>query len=334
MATTESTIGTTHRSPVPSPRPSLTSSLGDGRKTRRSCKLCGSVSLERLYRNHNKHSPTSPLTTARCKHCGLVFVQDQISETEATLAYTTLDHHNYYAEIAETNNAKLNSSAHDLLRHVEPSAPIIDIGTGDGCFLGVLRSYGFVHLSAHDIPGTDLSALESQGIKTYKDVDLTSVPSNTFAAATLLDVAEHVVEPRCLFEQCYRILTDVGLLYFHTPVISLLDEAMQGLHCIPLLRRVGAVWQKGRTNIFHLQNYTPNAIRLVLSKVGFVNIKIRVCNELSWPIERYIRAHLCENQGMPEILTPLVTAALRPFLTSNLVNRNKAVVVAWKRRTL
>ena len=207
---------------------------------------------------------------------------------------------------------------------------ILDIGCGDGQFLRELRRRGFECVAGHEIPGGDLSDLEGMGIELYRDMDCSSVPSGAFEVITMLDVAEHVKDPVALFRQCGRILKKDGYLYFHTPVVTKFDRMIDGIAASPVLGKLCRYWQRGRTSIFHLQNYTDRSIRLALSGSGFGNIRIVKRNELSWPVHRYVRVYLCDKHGLPRVLGRILAPIFYPFLATGIFNANKGIVTAQK----
>ena len=287
------------------------------------CKIC-ETSAHYLCETYNEHSKSSTLHHYRCQECGLVFVGDQLDTQELGEAYSTLERSLYYEEIKQTNQKKLLTSAEDLARIADKRSKVVDIGTGNGAFLQVLHERGFRNLAAHEIPGGAITAADELACAVYRDHDYESVPSNAFDVVTLLDVAEHVPDPRFLFHSCYRMLKPGGWVYFHTPVVTGMDRLM---HHIP---RIGPMWQRGRTSIFHLQNYTKPSLRNVLGSAGFGHVRINVANELSWPVSRYVRVYLIEKQGLPRFLTNLLTPLAYPLLATNTFNANKATVWAKK----
>lgn len=106
------------------------------------------------------------------------------------------------------------------------------------------------------------------------------------------------------------------------------DRIMHFLLKLPLLKKIGTVWQRGRTSIFHLENYTRKSLTLILENAGFSDIDIEIKNELSWPVTRYIRTYLLEKQGLPGFMAPFLTPFFYPLLATNIFNANKAIVSA------
>ncbi len=256
------------------------------------CKICDGAT-KYICETFNEHSRSSVLHHYRCVDCGLVFVGNELDTEELGEAYSTLDSTAYYEEIRQENQKKLHVSANDLLRLADTQSRIIDLGTGNGEFLTVLHEKGFRNLAGHDIPGEAAAAAEELGCEVYRDYDYESVPSDAFDVVTLPEIAEHVPNPAVMFRASHRIISPGGWVYFHTPVVTWMDRLM---HHVP---RIGPVWQRGRTSVFHLQNYTRPSLAKVLGEAGFGEIRIDLRNELSWPVGRYVRVYLVEKQGLP-----------------------------------
>ncbi|MEP7300052.1 MAG: class I SAM-dependent methyltransferase [Caldimonas sp.] len=295
------------------------------------CRVCRSARHRFLCATPNTHSQTTPLHHHRCLECGSVFVADAIGPAELGVAYSTLDSTTYYADIETETTDKMVSAIADLSALQLHKQRLIDVGTGNGMFVPLLAKAGFSDISVHEIEGNDLSQIAGQVRAMYQDYDYATVPSDAFDVVTLLDVAEHVIEPLFLMKTSHRILRDGGTLYIHTPVVTRTDRAMHALLKLPGLARIGRMWQAGRTSIFHLQNYTPRALDDLLRQAGFDDVKIIVRNELSWPVSRYIQAFVLQRLGLPFSLAPLLVPFFYPLLASKLFNANKAIVTARKR---
>lgn len=280
------------------------------------CKVCGCEG-ERIHTNANKHGDIPFIYSFRCRGCGLVFVGNRPTNDQLGAAYATMDSRRYYADIAQTNLLKLRRCVASLETLLSRDAAIIDLGCGDGEFPLLLKRRGFASVFGHEIPGNDVSKLAANSIRVWQDYDYETLPEETFDAVTMLDVAEHVLSPVRLFAACHRILKPGGLLYVHTPGVSRLDRAMH------YLGPVGKRWQKGRTSIFHLQNYSRRSLELLLA--DFHEVTIRQVNELTWPVSKYVATYL----NPPRALIPLLSAAAWPLIATSM-NSNKMVVTAHK----
>ena len=153
------------------------------------CKACGHQA-NKLFETHNQHGRISTINNFRCPQCGMVFVGNRPTNEELGEAYGTLDHQQYYAEIRETNAAKMRECVLELAQIVSSDAKILDVGCGNGEFLLLLKANGFRHLAGHEIPGADLSALTRAGIRIWQDYDYETLPDNSFDCVTMLDVAD------------------------------------------------------------------------------------------------------------------------------------------------
>lgn len=294
------------------------------------CKACG-IDARFLCETPNEHSATSVLHHYSCPNCGLVFVGDYMSDEELQEAYAGLDFAAYYREVETETRRKMQKSIADLERLLDRQQKIIEIGTGNGMFIRMLHEQGFANVYGHEIPGIDLQELEQLGCTIYYDFDYTTVPAETFDAVTLLDVAEHVRAPAYLFQACHRILKPGGIIYLHTPVVSRLDQVFHFIfRRLPPLHMLARTWQRSRTSVFHLQNYTRDALTRLLREAGFHDIDIRLENELSWPVQRYVRIYICEKVGLPVALAPILTPFFYPLLKSSFFNANKAIASARK----
>lgn len=293
-----------------------------------SCRVCGSGATEFLCFTHNEHTRTSRLSNLRCTDCGSVFIGNPVGTDELGEAYGTLDAAGYYRGIEEENSKKMRAALRDLAGLIQRDSALLDMGTGNGRFVELAREAGFTNVSAHEIPGADLSRIERLAARIYEDHDYGSIPDRSFDCVTLLDVAEHVPDVPHLLRTCRRVLKEGGILYIHTPVVTRVDRLMHRVQRLPWIGKAGTVWQRGRTSIFHLQNYTPRSLRLALGRAGFAEVEIRVINELSWPVSLYIRNYLLEKQGLPGSLAPLLVPVFYPLIATRTFNANKAVVTA------
>jgi 2-polyprenyl-3-methyl-5-hydroxy-6-metoxy-1,4-benzoquinol methylase len=293
------------------------------------CKVCR-ASADHVGFTYNLRSGTARLHAYRCTECGLVFVGTPVTADELGEAYSKLDADAYYEEIAATNARKFAAALSDLEKIISKDSRVLDVGTGDGAFVRILLNAGYHDVAAHEVPGTNLTELEARGCRTYLDFDYSSIPSDSFDVVTLMDVAEHVIDPAYLFQSCNRILKAGGIVYCHTPAVTRTDRMMHYFQKVPVLEKIGRAWQTSRTSIYHLQNYTREALSKVLTDAGFQVDYIRLENELSWPVAAYVRVYLCNRYGVPQFMAPVLAPFVWPFVATNLLNPNKAVVCARK----
>lgn len=294
------------------------------------CRVCESCKVQFLCNTHREHNGRrTTIYHYRCKACGSVFVANAFSIEDLDEAYSGLDMDSYYSAIQVENLKKMDTAVDYLLSVVPINAKILDIGTGNGLFMKCLRNAGFTDVWGHEF----FSPISTEAADNmYHDYDYASVPSDHFDLVVLLDVAEHVINPSLLFNACARILKLGGLLYIHTPVVSRTDRIMHFVRRLPVLRRITQIYQRTRTSIFHLQNYTVSSMTDLLHSAGLDEICIRTKPEYSWPVSEYIRVYLVEQAGMGRKLIPYMTPVIAAFLSSSFFSSNKMIVTARFRR--
>jgi SAM-dependent methyltransferase len=292
------------------------------------CRVCGAGDVRLLCQTANEHSRTHILDNYRCVRCGSVFIGNRIGPQELTAAYSTLDEQAYYERTAAASAQKFDRAAEDLAKLVPLDAEVLDIGGGNGAFARALARKGFRNISLHEIPGDEIAGLSGVVRKIYRDADYTTLPASGFDAVTLMDVMEHVPDPATTVAAVKRVLRPGGVVYLHTPVVTVLDRLMHLIQRLPVLGKVGRSWQRARTSIFHLQNYTPHSLSLLMQRGDLAIERLTCITELSWPLALYVRVYFVEKAGLPKFLLPVAMLAA-PVLRSPL-NRNKGVVVARK----
>lgn len=297
------------------------------------CKICEGESCF-LCITQQTNDPTT-LLHYRCFNCGTVFIGNEITSDELAKAYGSINWTAYYEETQSEVRRKMASSIAALEKiGILTDSEILDIGTGNGAFPALLHERGYLHVACHEIPGAEVPMAKRYNIPVFHDFDYSSVPMNQFSVITLLDVVEHVVSPHSLFMQCNRMLKRNGLVYFHTPIVTKTDRLMHQFHSLPFLSKLGSLWQRGRTSIFHLQNYTPKSLEYVLRRNGFEVVTMEVKNELSWPVTSYVRVYFCDKLGIPSWMASILTPLFWPLLATDLFNANKAIVTARKTSNL
>ncbi|MEK7866475.1 MAG: class I SAM-dependent methyltransferase [Planctomycetota bacterium] len=293
------------------------------------CKVCG-ASAPRLLTLRNDLGPPHALDLACCPSCGLVFVGTPIPPDRLSAAYAGVDWDAYYEQVHVTDRAKAARSAEDLQEWLTPGQAVLDVGCGSGYLLEELQGrIPALRVVGHELPGPLVETLRRRGFDTY-DCELDRIPES-FALATLLDVAEHVPDPVATFRAIGRRLDEDGRVYLHTPRRSFWDACFLKLARVPLLRRIAAVWIRMRVNIFHLQLWSDRSLALALDRAGFEVERLHAELELSWPLDLYARVWLERKLGLPAFVSRVATWVADLVLVRCRTMRNKAVVVARKR---
>jgi 2-polyprenyl-3-methyl-5-hydroxy-6-metoxy-1,4-benzoquinol methylase len=157
--------------------------------------------------------------------------------------------------------ARLDREYRHLPRRPVSDGRLLDIGCGNGQFLGAARDCGW-RVTGLDFDPVAVATCRQQrldvregGIEQFRD------EAEVFEVITLCHVIEHVHEPMALLKACYRLLKPGGRLWLETPNIDSLGHERFGRH-----------W-RGLEPPRHLVLFNPRSMATVLSQAGFVHIE-------------------------------------------------------------
>jgi len=295
------------------------------------CKVCRGLSRFILALD-NLQPPPDKLKIYLCSNCGLLFVGDEISESQLLRAYIEADYSSLYSETEPTARKKASSCAEDLaalLRGENAGHKLLDVGCGTGIFLDAIT----MRFPQTEVAGFELSeeaarACRLKGFRVFSGRSLAEVPAR-FSVITLLDVAEHVLRPDLLFGEIHALLNPGGFLYLHTPGRCFFDTAALRTSK-GLFFGVARLWLSTRVSSGHLQLWTERSLRLALETAGFTVLRMRRQLELSWPVERYARIYLGGRLGLPTLLVRAAAVFFDVLLVRWGLLKNKLICVAQK----
>lgn len=202
----------------------------------------------------------------KCTICGLVYKQylptinglNKIYSSE----YTHFNDGGEWKKSYYYNSAKqkLDRCKKMLIRKgLNKPIRILDAGCGSGDFVSVARDLGY------DAYGID-PHLPSHCQKPYLECkQLDEIGTSSFDIVVLLNVAEHLVSPRDLFKEVYRVLVHDGIVLLTCPYGNSLARHF---------------YQKNWNHLVldeHLLFWTPRSLTKMLRQIGFKgNKKFRV----------------------------------------------------------
>jgi SAM-dependent methyltransferase len=175
-----------------------------------------------------------------------------------------------------------------LARETGRPGRLLDVGSGAGALLDVARAEGW-DVQGQDIAAAGVAEARARGhtvcLGPLSSCDLEDA---SFDAATMVEVIEHLVDPRETLAAVRRLLRPGGALLVTTgDVGTLRARAARG--------RWSYIRPPG-----HVSYYTPKALALVLRNAGFASVR---------PVPTYNLAHPSfPGLGAPSA-RPLVAAA-------------------------
>lgn len=198
----------------------------------------------------------------RCRRCKLCFVNPlgHFRGEHETEDYFLNDYLPLHLANRDNSLAERRAYLVDFQKHFSlPHRPrLLDVGCALGFMLQEAISAGWEawgvetskfaaeYASAHTGCTVNAGTLENAAF-----------PSESFEVVTLMDVIEHVAEPRPLLSEIYRILRPGGGLFIVTPNFGSLFVRLYGL-------RAYGIWPDQ-----HVVYFQPSTISRVLNAVGF-----------------------------------------------------------------
>ena len=223
------------------------------------CPLCGGEGKIVLCQHDGKTG--AALTSAVCTDCGLVQVVP-LPEQQVLEAYYSQSYRQDYKKVdvpklkhvwRAGNNALLRLPL--LKKNTSPGARILDVGSGGGEFVALLKQRNYQPEGIEPNVGYGNFARSSYGLPIHLGMlgqVLQNLQPQSYDVITAFHVFEHVNRPATWLSQIHQLLKPGGVLILEVPNI---------LHtrCAP-------------NNVFfkaHLFHYSPNTLRAMLASQSF-----------------------------------------------------------------
>lgn len=285
------------------------------------CVLCGGGRFRSVY------APAAPgRSLERCRACSLLQMRPMPTGAELADFYQTYDVVGecgaYYQEswgpgALETPEGRDVADRADwMLRRLPAGARVLDVGSGPGLFLRLMKKRGVL------AEGVELSGPAAQ--RSARDYALrvhngtiADLSPDAYGAITLWDVIEHVQDPAALVREAARRLPAGGWLFLETPDEgALLDRAVL---LLARLRFDGPA--KTFYGLHHVVLFRPATMRRLLEENGF---RVREVRGAETHIGRAFREKTLRHHVMRAGLRALFAVAT---LTGS---RNKMLVAAQR----
>lgn len=246
--------------------------VGVSETSRNQCTLCGA------WQGRLKYA-LRKFSVMRCESCEAVFTTLRPDRAELEAMYDEgyfQSRRGYFFEntactpgTAPDDNIHAYTSLLDRLASRAEPGRLLDVGCGTGVFLSMARARGW------DVQGVELSPFAAQQARERLRLDVVTgmlrdgrFPNASFDVITMLDVFEHLPDPRSELRELFRVLRPGGVLLLDTP------------NARALLRRMADWiyrWSGGAVRYpvaklyheFHLYYFSEHVLRRLLGEVGF-----------------------------------------------------------------
>jgi 2-polyprenyl-3-methyl-5-hydroxy-6-metoxy-1,4-benzoquinol methylase len=228
------------------------------------CPLCGDHGIRNRY-HIRRYIPS--FTIDRCDSCGFMFMNPRLTNAVSGDIYDE----NYYSGKAEYSYYDERQAEKDA-RHVWDkrvkvihryinTGNILDVGSSFGGFLRSAAKYYRPH--GIEISGYAGSYSKSATGFTIHAGTLEDHPfgEGYFSAITMIELLEHLSDPAGALRECYRLLSDGGLLLVQTANMDGIQAKIRGDNY--------AYFMPG-----HLSYFTRKNLLMVLRQCGFKKIKV------------------------------------------------------------
>lgn len=223
------------------------------------CVICNAEKTSQITIQNN-------YSVVRCTNCGLVYLNPRPSKEALMKLYNGYHRRNgkdehIWAMLMKKNFRNISS----LLNRTFPKkGSLLDIGCGYGHFVETMRDYGWTASGIEPSSGA-FEYARAKGLNVLNSsIDDINFPEGSFDVITAFYVLEHLCDPLAALKKISMMLKRNGILVLRIP------------HTTPIVKLLALL--KIKNNLydapFHLYDFSPATIRLLLEKAGFSSVSV------------------------------------------------------------
>ena len=233
-----------------------------------SCALCGGDHTAVLFRtrgtqltgvwaNGVRYELDSAESIVMCKTCGLVYVDPQPVLGPGLAAYSVEQQEAYFEGTRQIRLWAYRNLVHQIPGWLgrDPHT-LLDIGCGDGVLVEVARQAGIYSVGTEIDDHIVRLVRERLGQDTVVTVDLAELPQAHYDVIALINVLEHVPNPKEMLKASAHLLKPDGIVLVHTLNFGGLPAKLGG-----------AKWHQIEP-LEHLYYFTGRTLRALMRKAG------------------------------------------------------------------
>ena len=205
-----------------------------------------------------------------CRSCGFVFANPAPAPEAIAQFYADLDDEEYSQE-DEGRGRNFSTVLRRLRPYAPPGSLLLDVGAASGIFLNLAREAGYRVAGIEPSAALAADAERLYGLKLFCGTVEQFAASEKFSVITLLDVLEHVADPKAFVSRLDGLLAPGGMLVIVTPDVGSLAARIMG----------GRWWHY---RVAHLNFFNRHSLDWLLEKQGF---EIVLRKRFAWNFSAY-----------------------------------------------
>jgi SAM-dependent methyltransferase len=248
-----------------------------------SCRICDSETYSDYLCARGYH-------IVQCSDCGLRFINPQPSVRELRSFYCDFDHEGTWRSHDEEG---FDRAVRDVVLSFRSSGSVLDVGSSCGNFLIAMTKAGFSGYGVEPSPRNSEIARSVNRIPTFTgsiEQFLEAPSRRSFDVVTMLNVLEHLRDPKAVLLGLLRLMSDNGILVIVVPDARLhaaVGEARRRLgFSDPFLMDREKHPLVGFDPPPHLCSFEPRTIQLLLQECRFRTLLLKnapiIFNQDTW----------------------------------------------------
>jgi 2-polyprenyl-3-methyl-5-hydroxy-6-metoxy-1,4-benzoquinol methylase len=204
------------------------------------------------------HPVDGTATIVACTVCGLIYTDPRLVLEPGAMTYDTTREREYFE-----NSYEIRRWAYAHLVRQFPiwlgrqPRTLLDVGCGDGALLEAAHQVGINGIGTESSKILAQLVRERLGDAAVTSADLSDLRGSSFDVATLINVLEHVRDPRDILESLARLLEPNSILVVHVPNVAGLPALLRGPN-----------WHQIEP-LEHLYYFTVHTLTALLERTGF-----------------------------------------------------------------
>jgi len=209
------------------------------------------------------------LNIVKCKNCDLIYTNPRAINAQENYFGNAETFYNEAALIfkGKKKHHRDRNYEYELkkIKKIKPEGNLLDIGTNMGFFLRKATEFGYITEGVEPSPALSQIAREKWKLNIHTTfLEKANLPKGKFDIITMIDVFEHVTNPKELLTKCNELLKDDGIIAIKVP------NGDYNYFKMKLAKLAGKnsgmdIWDCYE----HVIHYTPKTFKQLIESCGF-----------------------------------------------------------------